>query len=125
MITKEQERSILPLDMTSIIGLIESSGGTYAPLNYDVVQPSPDVTEIHLDIQHCDPDSLAIDISDTGIHVSADASFTFQQSLNTDDHIQLKRRISTSIPLAPGVHTGHISSEITDGIYVIRIPHIM
>tara|TARA_Y100000590_G_C15393510_1_gene891006 strand:+ start:433 stop:810 length:378 start_codon:yes stop_codon:yes gene_type:complete len=125
MITKEQERSILPLDMTSIIGLIESSGGTYAPLNYDVVQPSPDLTEIHLDIQQCDPDSIAIEVTPSHIHVTADVSFNFQQSFNTDDHIQLKRRISTSIPLAPGVHAGHITSEITDGIYIIRIPHMV
>ena len=123
MITKTDERSILPLDMNSIITLLEPSGGTFAPLHYDIHQPHPDLTEIHLDIHQCDPDSIDIQVHPSRIDISADASFNVQLTQLTSDAIHLNRHVSTSIPLPSGISLANITSEIKDETYIVRISH--
>lgn len=120
MITKKHDPTILPLDLTSIIGLLESNGGEFAPLHATIVQPTPETTEVHVNTQQCEPDSIVIDVSLKGIAISADASFRFQ----TNDHegIQLKRPVSTIIPLAPGVDVSNIRSQINDDNLTLTIP---
>lgn len=120
MITKQHDPTILPLDLTSIIGLLESNGGEFSPLHATVMQPTPETTEVHINIQQCESDSIAIDVSPQSIAISADASFRFQ----TSDHegVQLKRHVSTTIPMAPGVDVSNIRSQINDDTLILTIP---
>ena len=120
MITKQHDSTILPLDLTSIIGLLESNGGEFAPLHATLVQPTPETTQIHVNIQQCEPDSIAIDVSPQSIAISADASFRFQT--NEHEGVQLKRPVSTTIPLAPGVDVSNIRSQINDDTLILTIP---
>lgn len=120
MITKHHDTTILPLDLTSIIGLLESNGGEFAPLHATLVQPTPETTEVHVNIQQCEPDSIAIDVSPQSIVISADASFRFQTK--DREGVQLKRPVSTTIPLAPGVDVSNIRSQITDDTLILTIP---
>ncbi len=120
MITKQHDSTILPLDLTSIIGLLESNGGEFAPLHATLVQPTPETTQIHVNIQQCEPDSITIDVSPQSIAISADASFRFQT--NEHEGVQLKRPVSTTIPLAPGVDVSNIRSQINDDTLILTIP---
>ncbi len=122
MTTQEQDRTILPLNLKSIIQLLNTSGGEYAPLQYTMVQPSPGETEIHIDIQQCDPDSIQVDINETRIAVNAKATFQFQPSTNSSDSITLERDTQTQIPLAPGIALQDIHSTITSDTIIIHIP---
>jgi hypothetical protein len=121
MITKQQDSTILPLDLTSIIGLLEPNGGEFSPLHTTIVQPTPETTEVHINIQQCDSDSIAIDVSPQNIAISADASIRFQTNTNHEG-VHLKRPVSTTIPLAPGVDVSNIRSQITDDTLVLTIP---
>ncbi|RAP23108.1 hypothetical protein DID73_02430 [Candidatus Marinamargulisbacteria bacterium SCGC AG-343-K17] len=121
MTTQQQDRTILPLDMTSIIGLLQPTGGGFAPLHYDITQPSPETTEIHVNIQQCNPESIAINVTPHSVSISADASFTFQESQEKDG-IDLKRHVDTHIPMAPGVDVSGIRSQLTDDTLILTIP---
>ncbi len=123
MKTQQQERSILPLDLTSIIRLIESDGGYFAPLSYAIEQSSPIETTIHIDIQQCDPDSINITIDAMELSVSAEASFNFQENMASAQSIDLKRDVNVRIPLAPGISISSIHSKITDDNLIITIPY--
>ena len=71
--TPTLDRSILPLDLNSMIDLLDSPGGAYAPLSFKMHQPTPDVTEIHLNIEDCDPDSITIGVFNGEVQVEASA----------------------------------------------------
>ncbi len=123
MKTEQQDRTIFPLDLTSLTSLLASDGGHFAPLRYEIQPSSTSETKIHVDIQQCDPDSIDIDISTHALVVRANASFQFSQSNSISDQILLNRDVETSIPLAPGIRANDIHSTLSDQNLIITIPH--
>ena len=116
--TQNHQNQIIPMDLTSMAHLLESSGGDFSPLQYHMVQPSPKVTEIHVNIQSCDPDSIHVDVTNHSIDISATATLTVQ----TNATLTLTRPVSTRITMAPGVLHSDIRSQITDEALVLTIP---
>ena len=118
MITKEQNSTIMPLDLTSIVSLLEGPVGDFAPLSTEISQPSPEVTEIHVNIQQCDNDSIDITTTPNQLTIRAQAILSFHGSHT----LELKRPVETVIPLAPGVDLNGIRSQLTDDHLILSIP---
>jgi hypothetical protein len=113
-------KTILPLDLNSIIQLLDSPGGVYAPLTYRMVQPSPNTTQFHLNIEFCDPDSIYINIKNDHVYIRANATVSVQ--LSSNHPTTLTRPVSATIPLPPGFSSSMIHSSIDENCLVITIP---
>ena len=83
-------------------------------LSFKMHQPTPDVTEIHLNIEDCDPDGITIGVFNGEVQVEASAivHITLGPSGPTQ---RLSRPVTTTIPLAPGIRSDMIHSSIDDG----------
>ncbi len=113
-----QHNPIIPMDLSSVITLIQSNGGEFAPLQYTITQESPDVTAIHVNVQACDPDTISIDIEASGIKITGNAVL----NVSNNTPMILTRPVSTIIPLAPGIQLNQIHSQLNGDTLVLTIP---
>ena len=124
MLETKYNETILPLDLNSVMQLLNSPIGDYTPLAYTMPPATPEGIEVHINICQCDPDSIKIQTSPNKIHLTADATVQFLDTSNSPSPIQLKRDCSQTIPLAPGVDVAKIRSQINENQLVLHIPFV-
>ena len=123
MLTTKQTE-LLPLDLTSITQLLNSPETTIPyTLPYTLNTPSPDKSELHIDIQHINPDSIHIHATDTGLLVSGTTELSIQQEVSHTLPINLARSISLSIPFPNRFSTEDVYSNIEDTTLIVHIAH--
>jgi HSP20 family molecular chaperone IbpA len=116
----QQQPVILPLSFDNLNDLISLNTDRYRPLAYRIEKKNTSQVVISVDIGQCDPDSIRVDVSSVGIHIHAKATVIVEMA----SRMVLSRNVSQTIPLAPGVDTSRIRSDITDTDMQIIIPFV-
>jgi hypothetical protein len=121
MLTTNQTE-LLPLDLTSITDLLNSPETTIPyTLPYTLHTPSPDKTELHIDIQHINPDSIQIHTTDTAVCVTGKTELYIQDSETVPIPLTLGRTVDLAIPFPTGCSPHNVYSDIVDTTLIIHI----
>ena len=110
------------MDTSGLTSLLESSGGMFAPLTFKTKQVSAHLTELHVDISQCDPESISIDVQTQGIQINAQAELSFISNEKEERSVKLSRKTHRTIPLPKGIMTQSIHSIIKNDTLILTIP---
>ena len=122
MIKTNTEQTILPLDLNSMMNLLNDHHCEFNLLAVAIDRSSPLCVKINVNIQHFDPDSIKINICTDALVIEAIASVQFLNNQSDPGSLRLTRQCDKKIDLAPGLDLKNIRSNIDDDTLVIHIP---